>query len=570
MPPPPRDLNIGLATINAKYVHLALAPRYLRNAARAAGFADTWLREFTLKTPVEDMAGELEALVPDVLGFSVYIWNRRETFALIERLKRRRPELVIVVGGPEVSFEAGPPTPWIDYVIGGEGELKWVQCLEHIAAGRAPDAATLARWRHHEGDLPPLDRPPYLDEDLAGIEHRLAYIETSRGCPYTCSFCLSALDKQVRFFPDPVLKAEVARLIGAGARRIKFLDRTFNLRRGRALEWFRYLSAFEGVEFHFEIVGDLLDEAVLTFLDTVPPGRFQFEIGVQSADPAANARVGRRQSAETLLARVARLSAAERVHIHADLIWGLPGETLADIQRGFETVLATRPHELQLGFLKFLPGAPIRALIGPHGYRFQDGPPYEVIAHADLPERDVRALKRFEAAFARFYNSGRFRFTLARLLALAPAWELFEALADEAGRGGPFPRPLALDERLRALLACGSRWLPREELVDLLKLDYCFHHRARHVPAFLADGRVKEPPEIRRVRKRHPGAAVAPFRHEIAWEGGWPRLTPGAAPVWYAFHYPGAASGYFFRPRVEPLAPAGVAGASGRPPAAVA
>ncbi len=338
--------SIGLVTINAKYVHVALSLRYLRNAARAAGFGDVWLREYTLQAPTWKMAAELAGLPAQVLGFSVYIWNRRETFALIERLKKQDPARVIVVGGPEVSFEAGPPTRYIDYVIGGEGERKWVELLEHLREARAPDPATLARWRTHGTDLPDLGESPYVEEDLASLEHRLVYMETSRGCPYTCSFCLSALDEKVRFYPESQVKADIRRLVAAGARRIKFLDRTFNLRRNRVLDFFRFLAGFEGVEFHFEVVGDLLDETLLAFLETVPPGRFQFEIGVQTADPAVNARVARHQSQDKLFDRIRRLVAADRVHLHADLIWGLPGEGVVEIRRSFEQVLALRPHEL--------------------------------------------------------------------------------------------------------------------------------------------------------------------------------------------------------------------------------
>jgi anaerobic magnesium-protoporphyrin IX monomethyl ester cyclase len=559
----PSPLSIGLVTLNAKYVHVALSLRYLRNAARAAGFGDVWLREYTLKTPGWKMAAELSALTPKgkrtVLGFSVYIWNRLETFALIERLKKQDPTLVIVVGGPEVSFESGPPTPYIDTVIGGEGERKWVDCLRHIAEGRVPDAATLLNWRTHGTDLPELAESPYTEEDLAGLAHRLVYLETSRGCPYTCSFCLSALDEKVRFYPEAQVKADIRRLVAAGARRIKFLDRTFNLRRNRVLDFFRFLAAFEGVEFHFEVVGDLLDETLLAFLDTVPPGRFQFEIGVQTADPAVNARVARHQSQDKLFDRIRRLVAADRVHLHADLIWGLPGETAADIRRGFERVLALRPHELQLGFLKFLPGAPIRALIAEHGYVFEDAPPYELIHHKALSSDDVLALKRFEEVFDLYYNSGHFRFTVERLLAAATGWEVFEALAAHFAQGDLLFRNHSLEERARHLLDCGLRWLPEAELIDLLKLDYCFHHRTRHVPAFLNDGAVEEPREVRQRRRGEPDTAFAPFRHEIQWDGASARLVPRAAPVWYAFHYPDAASGYFFRPRVEAVLPAAVA-----------
>ena len=569
--------SIGLVTLNAKYVHLALSLRYLRNAAQAAGFDNVWLREYTVRTPAAEVAAELAALRPEVLGFSVYIWNREATFALIERVKRLLPAVTIVIGGPEVSFEPGPPLPEVDVVIAGEGETKWVEFLRGWAEGWGsgvrgqgqPPAAVRARWLAYGTDLPALDTLPYRDEDLADLEHRLAYLETSRGCPFSCSFCLSALDKQVRFFPDAAVKEMIERLVAAGARRIKFLDRTFNLRKQRVLDFFRFLAAFDGVEFHFEVVGDLLDEPLLAFLETVPAGRFQFEIGVQSADPAVNARVERHQSQAKLFAAMARLRAADRVHLHADLIWGLPGENLAAIRASFETVLALRPHELQLGFLKFLPGAPIRALIERHGYAFDPRPPYELTGHQALPPEAVQSLKRFEAAFERYYNSGHFRFAVAALLEHVGAWDLFSALAaagspNESGAAAP-----SLETLARRLADTGARLLHERDgaavtpvaLRDLVKLDYFCHHRARRVPKLLQDTPVAEPFGLRQWRKGRPDTAVVPFAHRIAWDGepgaSQPRLEPSPCPVWLEFSYAGARQGYFFRPTIAhwPLAP---------------
>lgn len=563
--------SIGLVTLNAKYVHLALSLRYLRNAARSAGFGNVWLREYTVRTPLEQMAADLAALRPDVLGFSIYIWNRERSLALIERVKRLLPAVQIVIGGPEVSFETAAPLPEIDAVIAGEGEVKWVEFLRGWADGWGtgvpgqgqPSAATRARWLRYGTDLPDLDAMPYLEEDLVDLEHRLAYMETSRGCPFSCSFCLSALDEKVRFFPDAVVKNAVERLVAAGARRIKFLDRTFNLRKNRVLDFFRFLSGCSGVEFHFEVVGDLLDEPMLAFLETVPPGRFQFEIGVQSADPAVNARVQRHQSQAKLFAALARLRAGGRVHLHADLIWGLPGEDLAAIRASFDTVLALRPHQLQLGFLKFLPGAPIRALIARHGYAYDPRPPYELIRHDDLPAGDVVTLKRFEAAFERYYNSGHFRFAVEALLEEAGGWELFSALAAAGGETGQ-DAP-SLETLARRLTATGARLVCRrqqagltaEALRDLVKLDYFCHHRARSVPGFLQGVLVAEPPEMRAMRKSHPDSAYVPFAHRIAWAGekgaSKPTLEPSPQPVWLEFSYAHARQGYFFRPAIAEL-----------------
>ncbi|HKI96893.1 MAG TPA: DUF4080 domain-containing protein [bacterium] len=553
LPPSHAEASIGLVTLNSKYVHTALSLRYLRNAARAAGFAHTWIAEYTIQTPLWKAAAELMARRPAVLGFSVYIWNRRQTLDLIELVKKQQPQVLIVVGGPEVSFEAGPPSPYVDVVIAGEGERKWAECLGLWAESRRPDAATLRRWATYGTDLPALEALPYLDEDLPQLAERLVYVETSRGCPYTCSFCLSALDESVRFYPDAAVKAHLERLIGAGARRIKFLDRTFNLRKARVRELFRWLMGFPGVEFHFEVVGDLLDDAMLALLAEAQPGMFQFEIGVQSALEPTRARVERRQHQPRLFEVIRRLVNDARVHLHVDLIWGLPGETLADIRASFEQVLALQPHELQLGFLKFLPGAPIRGLIEPHRYVFQDAPPYEVIAHADLAADAVLALKRFAEVFDLYYNSGHFRFTLRRLMQVRPAWEVFEALAAHFAAEGLLLPAHGLEGLLGHLQRCARDWLPEAELADLLKLDYFFHHRARRVPRFLNGHEAAETPAVRAHRKREPHSAVAAFAHRLELRDGAVELTPSAEPVWFAFRYPPTGEGYFFRPQVERL-----------------
>lgn len=548
-------LSIGIVTLNSSYVQTALALRCLRNAAREAGFSGTWIAEYTARTPAWKIAAELMARRPRVLGFSVYIWNRAETLALIELLKKQDPKLLIVIGGPEVSFESAPPSPYVDVVIAGEGERKWVECLELWARGSLPDEATILRWNRQGTDLPHLREPPYLEEDLPGLAERLVYLETSRGCPYSCSFCLSALDEKVRFLPAAAVRSTVEMLAGAGVRRIKFLDRTFNLGKNRLRELFGWLRRFSGVEFHFEIVGDLLDEQVLADLETVPPGMFQFEIGVQSTRADTQALISRRQDNRRLFAAIARLMRDGRVHLHLDLIWGLPGETLADIRASFSEVMALAPHRLQLGFLKFLPGAPIRALIESHGYIFQDQPPYEVISHSHLSAAEVVALKRFEEVFDLYYNSGRYRFTLHRIFQVRGPWEACEDLSEYFARHGLLVPSHGQESLARYLLECArdGGWLPEAELVDLLKLDHFYHHRARRAPRFLHDGRVAESATVRERRRSDPNCSVAVFQHRVGVENGKARLEPSDVPVWYAFTYPERDGSYFFHPTVQRL-----------------
>jgi len=554
------EASIGLITLNSRYIHLALSLRCLRNAAREAGFRNVWLAEYTIHAPLWKLAAEVSARRPAVLGFSVYIWNREPTLALIERLKQQDPSLVIVVGGPEVSFETVRP-PFVDVVIAGEGEEKWAEFLRGWAKGERPDDATLTRWATQGNSEPPLVAPPYLPEDQtpeAALHTRLVYLETSRGCPYSCSFCLSALEERVRFYPDASVRQTLTSLMAAGARRIKFLDRTFNLNRKRMREWITWLMGFPGMQFHFEVVADLLDEETLALLDTVPPGMFQFEVGIQSTAPATQTRIARRQGTR-LFPVIQRLIRAGRVHLHLDLIWGLPGETLREIRQGFEEVMALRPHELQLGFLKFLPGAPIRKDIIPYEYRYESRPPYEVISHRELPSAELLFLKRFAEVFDLYHNSGHFRFTMERLMAVMGAWELFTALAGHFEARALLVPAHSMEVLAKELLAWAQgtevvKTLSPEELEDLVRLDFCYHHRVRRLPGFLSGPRLPEPPEARLRRKGDPSCIVLPFRHRLTLAEGRARLEPVSTPIWYALIYPEDGEGYFFRPRLEPLA----------------
>ncbi|MCH8842224.1 MAG: DUF4080 domain-containing protein [SAR324 cluster bacterium] len=557
------DASIGLVTLNAKFVHVALSVRYLRNAARSAGYANVWIREFTIQIPVWKMAADIQAMAPAVVGFSIYIWNREATFALIELLKKQIPSLITVVGGPEVSFEPAPPTPYIDYVISGEGEAKWTELLALLASGRQPGKETVARWLAYGSDLPELRDLPYLEEDFAGLEHRLVYLETSRGCPFTCSFCLSALDRQVRFFDEHRVKGHIEDLIAAGVRRIKFLDRTFNLGKKRVTGLFSWLMQFQAVEFHFEVVGDLLDDQMIDLLEKAPLGMFQFEIGIQTTDEAVLNRIQRRQKVDRLFDAIRRLRTADRVNIHADLIWGLPGESVEQIRSTFADVVALRPHQLQLGFLKFLPGAPIRRLIDEEAYVYQDGPPYEVISNRLLSATAILELKRFEEVFDLYYNSQRFGFTLERLYQVMSPWNVFQRLSEYFSSHNLLLVSHSLDNQYRYLWECFRPELPEEEFRDLLKLDYFCHHRAHRVPDFLQDTQARGhglagsgTPRAggrapRAARRSGAHTSVAAFVHHIEIGAHEAKLKRASHPVWYEFNYPREQQGYFFRPKVR-------------------
>lgn len=537
------DQSIGLVTLNARYIHSALSLLYLRNAARIAGFENVWIEEFVIHQPIWKIAAEIQKRKPDILGISVYIWNRKESFELIERLKKQTPSLTVVIGGPEVSFEQNLSDDY--FIISGEGENKWVELLHYLKRGEKPAEAALKRWNTYGEDLPDLIAP-YTDEDYPRLKNRIAYLETSRGCPYLCSFCLSALDQKVRYFDDATIKKQIEGLASSGARRIKFIDRTFNLKPRRMQALMQWLTRFDGVSFHFEVVGDILTPEVLDFLETVPQGMFQFEIGIQTVTPEVQETIQRKQNNEKLFATIRRLVEQNRIHFHCDLIFGLPGETVEQMQRSFEEVLALRPHELQLGFLKFLPGAPIREVIESHRYRYQSTPPYELISNKDVTADQVIYLKKFTEVFDLFYNSKRFKFTIDHLLRTVTGKELFDRLLAYMEERNLIFRSHNLDEQYRIMLETFS--LTEDPLaLDLLKLDYLYAQRVYRLPAFLLNRGALKTKTWEKDRK----TPVIPFNHEIQVHGPGVRLKPLPQPCYYAIAHPQENSGYLRRPTIH-------------------
>ncbi len=538
--------SIGLITLNAKYIQTALSLRYLRNAARIAGFQNVWIREYVINQPVWKIAAEIHQLRPDILGVSIYIWNRAQSFELIERLKKQNPELEVVIGGPEVSFEKELSDQYT--TISGEGESKWVEFLQYQQRNETIPKNALDRWNTYGVDLPELV-PPYAAEDYPLLKNRIAYIETSRGCPYLCSFCLSALDKKVRYFDGEAMRGQIEQLVTAEARRIKFVDRTFNLKPAQMQELMQWLTRFKGASFHFEVVGDILTPGMLDFFATVPEGMFQFEIGVQTTDDATQNSIQRRQNNTKLFSAISELGRQNKIHCHCDLIFGLPGESLSDMLKSFEEVLALKPQELQLGFLKFLPGAPINEVSEKHGYQFQSTPPYELISNDDLSAGELIYLKKFTEVFDLFYNSKRFRFSLDHLFKTWTPVKLFDHLLKFMEERDLLFLSHSLESQYKILFeafSLGDRILD----FDLLKLDYLFAQRVFHLPKFLitrpGENGTLRPKTWRNDRK----SLLVHFHHQIEWTGSGVAMTPVSGLNHYVIDHPNGDSGYIQQPAI--------------------
>jgi radical SAM superfamily enzyme YgiQ (UPF0313 family) len=416
----PKALSeIVLATLNARYQHTSFALRYLKANLQELE-ESCQIAEFTLEERPLDCLEKLLALRPRLIGFSVYIWNTAATLEIVRLLRRVAPDILIVLGGPEVSYEWDQQeiVALADYLITHEGEVAFRELCRQWLRGERPTQKVLA------GGQPSLDelRLPYrlyTDHDLA---HRVIYVEASRGCPFRCEFCLSSIDKAVRYFPLPQLLSELQTLLDRGARQFKFIDRTFNLR----LEVSQQLLLFfldryvDGLFVHFEMVPDRFPDELRQIVARFPAGSVQFEIGIQSFDDEVQKRISRRQDMPKLEENLRYLREQTGVHIHADLIVGLPGETVEQFAAGFDRLVQLNPQEIQVGILKRLRGTPILRHDQEHAMVYSPSPPYEVLSTRAIPFEKMMQMKRFARVWDVVANRGRFPRSLPLLLGNSP------------------------------------------------------------------------------------------------------------------------------------------------------
>jgi len=365
-----------ILAINAKYAHSSLAVWVLAESVRRyAEFPhDVRIAETNINQKVNEIADETASHMPDVVGISVYIWNAGMLPGLIKVLRERLPIAVFVLGGPEASHNA---EYWLnhgaDYVLEGEGERSFPALLDELSRSKSGFAF------HETQDWPPDEYiDPYAEAYFAALNNRIAYIETSRGCPFTCAFCLSG-SSGVRFFPLSAAKEQIRKLAASGARTIKFVDRTFNCNPGRAYELFEYVISLDTTRcFHFEVAADLFDARTLELLQTAPPGRIQLEAGLQSFYEPALKASSRRTDLSKAEENIRMLLRNGNIHVHVDLIAGLPHERLNDFKDGFDRAYALGAHTLQLGFLKLLHGSALREKAT--SIVFTKEPPYEIMS----------------------------------------------------------------------------------------------------------------------------------------------------------------------------------------------
>ncbi len=492
---------VVLVTLNAKFIHASLGLRYLL-ANMGDLRAQTVLREFTIAREarhiVDDLlatlgspaAGERGAGGRQIVGFGVYIWNVAQTTVVVKLIKAARPDIKIVLGGPEVSHEVDEQeiVRLADHVITGWGDLSFPALCRALLYGPAPLMKVIA------GEQPPLDRIAlsYAEYSDADLVHRLLYVEASRGCPFRCEFCLSALDKTAWSFDLDAFLAQMQILYQRGARNFKFVDRTFNLKieaSARILQFFldRLAASGDDLFLHFEVIPDHLPDRLKQLIAQFPPGVLQFEVGVQSFNVDVQQRISRRQDNEKTEANLRWLLGESNAHVHADLIFGLPGETLDSFGEGFDRLYALGPHEIQLGLLKRLRGTPIARHTAEFGMVFAAAPPYTVLQTGAVDAATMQRFTRFSRYWDKVANSGRFRQSLRMLLEARSQqspfraflgfadwlWQhtgktadlspesLVDALSDYLCTNGGLPAGAARDALLADYVGSGARGSPR-------------------------------------------------------------------------------------------------------------
>lgn len=429
-------MKVVLCSLNSQYIHSSLAPWCLLAGVKQYGNSRLQVSvvEGTVNEDLAAVAERIIRLAPKCIGFCCYIWNIQRVHQLLPLIKTALPQTVVVLGGPEVGYcahEVLTEHPLVDYVLTGEGERSFAHLCNALLSGESPMVAGVSGRQDGtvfsvpEAPLEEEPPSPYCDAYFAALNGRITYLETSRGCPYACAYCLSARCGKLKFFSVERAKREMLLLAKSGTKTVKLVDRTFNAHRERAKDLWRFIienygtNIPEGVCFHFEIAGDLLDDEAIDIIQTAPTGSMQFEVGIQSFHEPTLAYIRRKTDLQKLCHRVRRLLEKGNVHVHIDLIAGLPLEDFDTFGQSVNQAYALGANMLQLGFLKLIHGSPMRE--DPHRYpcSYHSMPPYEVTETPVLSEHDLARLHQAEWAVDKLYNSGHFFGSLPYVLSVS-------------------------------------------------------------------------------------------------------------------------------------------------------
>ena len=504
-------MKILLTAINAKYIHSNLAVYCLRAYARKhiGPDADIEIAEYTINQQLDDIMMDIYEKDPDVLCLSCYIWNLEYVEQLVREIGKIRPELPIWLGGPEVSYDAEDVLlrlPVVKGVMKGEGEKTFLEvCRKYMASEirdsdfENVDGITFRRETSCEnGDnvtanpwrMPmDLSEVPFVYEDMKDFEHKIIYYETSRGCPFSCSYCLSSIDKKLRFRNLDLVKQELQFFIDHKVPQVKFVDRTFNCKHEHSMAIWQYIKDHDNgiTNFHFEISADILNEEEIELIKTMRPGLIQLEIGVQSTNPETIREIHRTMNFEKLGKIVNRIHEGKNIHQHLDLIAGLPYENVESFAKSFDDVYALKPHQLQLGFLKVLKGSYMEQQKESYGLCYKSAPPYEVLFTKWISYEDILRLKGIEEMVEVYYNSRQFEQTLEELeKEFSSMFEMYEKIWQFYKRQNLHKVQHKRSARYEILLAFLEEEFPEEKdyYRELLTYDYYLRENAKTRPGF--------------------------------------------------------------------------------------
>ena len=504
-------MKVLLAAVNAKYIHSNLAVYSLRAYAlqRCDGICprEIEIAEYTINQPPDEILMDIYGHQPDILCLSCYLWNIISVENLVREIPKILPGIQIWLGGPEVSYNAREMLdkyPEITGIIRGEGEETFADLMDIYH--RQPDkkenfsAVKGITYWDEEGkvvETPPQDvmdlsRIPFVYEHIEDFRNRIIYYESSRGCPFSCSYCLSSIDKCLRFRDLRLVEKEVKFFIDHGVPQVKFVDRTFNCRHDHAMAVWTYIKKYDrGItNFHFEVAADLLNDEEIELIRSMRPGLIQLEIGVQSANERTIREIQRTMKLDQVRDRVARIKEMKNVHQHLDLIAGMPYEGYDSFARSFDIVYDMEPEQLQLGFLKVLKGALMHDKAEEYQLLYQDRPPYEVLSTKWLSYGELIRLKQIEEMVEVYYNSGQFRNTIKHLRKeFSSPFAMYEALAAYYRENGLFGRQysrIARYEILHHFIEVGKQ----QEYLEWLTLDLYLRDNVKNRPPFLGENKV--------------------------------------------------------------------------------
>jgi len=493
-------MNVFLCGINAKYIHTNLAIRQIKGYVEKRTGYKISIIEYTINNYVNEIIEGIYIKKPDILGFSCYLWNIEIVQKLVVILKKLLPDIIIILGGPEVTYnpvEILDDCP-CDYVISGEGEAVFCELLTAILNGKIK-VKNILGLSYHENNTVITNKKnygfdmaelPFPYDNFAEIENKICYYEASRGCPFGCKYCLSSVEKGVRFAPIEKVCGELKIFIDNKVRQVKFVDRTFNCKKEFAMGIIKFLieNDNEITNFHFEVAAELLDDEIISLLSTARSGLFQLEIGVQSTNENTLSAIARKSNFEWLSACVKKLKQANNMHLHLDLIAGLPLENLESFKKSFNDVHNLFPHQLQLGFLKILKGSDMEIMCDDFKIEHSPFPPYEILSTNCLSFDDVLVLKGIEEMVEIYYNTNRYinsvdylckffdsYFDFYLLLSSYKKEKSIDSLVHNKQTSYAFLIEFAKEKLLNCNLII---------LICVLKLDLLLHEKPRSLPSW--------------------------------------------------------------------------------------